>query len=68
MTSEEDYTIYKEAPSQAKAEIRNSKRRYEHKLAFNITQDSQSCYAFVRSKQNVQDNVGHLDGSDEIIK
>ena len=34
--SEEDYAIYKEALNQATAEIRNSKRSYEQKLAFNI--------------------------------
>ena len=50
--SEEDYAIYKEALNQATAEIRNSKRSYEQKLAF------------VRSKQKVQDKVGPLEGSD----
>ena len=34
--SEEDYSIYKEALNQATAEIRNSKRSYEQKIAFNI--------------------------------
>ena len=62
--SEEDYAIYKEAPNQATAEIRNSKRSYEQKLAFNIKHDSKSVYAYVRSKQKVQDKVGPLEGSD----
>ena len=62
--SEEDYTIYKEAFNQATAEIRNSKRSYEQKLAFNIKHDSKSFYAYVRSKQKVQDKVGPLEGSD----
>ena len=62
--SEEDYAIYKEALNQATAEIRNSKRSYEQKLAFNIKHDSKSCYAYVRSKQKVQDKVGPLEGSD----
>jgi len=50
--SEEDYTIYKEALNQAKAEIRNSKRSYEQKFAFKIKQDSKSYYAYVLSKTN----------------
>ena len=62
--SEEDYSIYKEALNQATAEIRNSKRSYEQKIAFNIKQDSKSFYAYVRSKQKVQDKVGPLEGSD----
>ena len=43
--SEEDYSIYKEALNQATAEIRNSKRSYEQKIAFNIKHDSKSFYA-----------------------
>ena len=62
--SEEDYAIYKEALNQATAEIRNSKRSYEQKIAFNIKHDSKSFYAYVRSKQKVQDKVGPLEGSD----
>ena len=62
--SEEDYSIYKEALNQATAEIRNSKRNYEQKIAFNIKHDSKSFYAYVRSKQKVQDKVGPLEGSD----
>ena len=61
--SEEDYAIYKETLNQATVEIRNSKRN-KQKLAFNIKHDSKSCYAYVRSKQKVQDKVGPLDGSD----
>ena len=45
--SEEDYSIYKEALNQATAEIRNSKRSYEQKIAFNIKHDSKSFYAYV---------------------
>ena len=62
--SEEDYTIYKQTLNQATAEIRNSKRNYEHKCAFDIKHDSKRFYAYVRSKQKVQDNVGPLKGSD----
>ena len=62
--SDEDYSIYKEALNQATAEIRNSKRSYEQKIAFNIKHDSKSFYAYVRSKQKVQDKVGPLEGSD----
>ena len=34
------------------------------KIAFNIKHDSKSFYAYVRSKQKVQDKVGQLKGSD----
>ena len=63
-STEEDYAIYKEALNQATAEIRHSKRSYEQKIAFNIKHDSKSFYAYVRSKQKVQDKVGPLEGSD----
>ena len=62
--SEEDYAIYKDALNQATAEIRNTKRSYEQKLAFNIKHDSKSFYTYIRSKQKVQDKVGPLEGSD----
>ena len=52
---EEDYGIYKEALNQATAETRNSKRSYEQQLASNIKHNSKSFYAYVRSKQKVQD-------------
>ena len=65
--SEEDYSIYKEALNQATTEIRNSKRSYEQKIAFNIKHDSKNLYVYVRNKQKVQDNVGSREGSDENI-
>ena len=34
------------------------------KIILNIKRDSKSCYAYVRSKQKVQDKVGPLKGSD----
>ena len=40
--SEEDYVICNDALNQATAEIRNSKRSYEQKLAFNIKHDTKS--------------------------
>ena len=49
---EEDNAIYKEALNAATTEIRQSKRSYEQKLACNIKNDSNSFYAYVRSKQN----------------
>ena len=60
---EEDYAKYKEALNAATTEIRQSKRSYEQKLACNIKTDSKSFYAYVRSKQNVQDKVGPLEDS-----
>ena len=60
---DEDYAKYKEALKAATTEIRQSKRSYEQKLACNIKNDSKSFYAYVRSKQNVQDKVGPLEDS-----
>ena len=45
------------------AEIRQSKRSYEQKLACSIKNGSKSFYAYVKSKQNVQDKVGPLEDS-----
>ena len=56
-----DYDAYKEALNVATNEVRKSKRNFEHKLAQHIKSDSKSLYAYVRSKQNVQDGVGPLD-------
>ena len=36
---------------------------YRCELAYNIKNDSKSFYAYVRSKQNVQDKVGPLEDS-----
>ena len=60
---DEDYAKYKEALNAATTEIRQSKRSYKQKLACNIKNDSKSFYAYVRSKQNVQDKVGPLEDS-----
>ena len=60
---EEDYANYKEALNAATTEIRQSKISYEQKLACNIKNDNKSCYAYVRSKQNVQDKVAPLEDS-----
>ena len=60
---DEDYAKYKEALNAATTEIRQSKRSYEQKLACNIKNDSKSFYAYVRSKQNIQDKVGTLEDS-----
>ncbi len=55
-----DYEVYKEALNAAMNEVRKFKRNFEHKLAQNIKSDSKSFYAYVRSKQNVQDEGGPL--------
>ena len=57
---DDDYANYKEA---ATTEIRQSNRSYEQKLACNIANDSKSFYAYIMSKQNVQDKVGPLEDS-----
>ena len=56
-----EYEVYKEAVNAATTEVRKSKRNFEHNLAQNIKSDSKSCYAYVRSKQNVRDKVGPLE-------
>ena len=60
---DEDYANYKETLNAATTDIRQSKISYEQKLASNIKHDSKSFYAYVRSKQNVQDKVGPLEDS-----
>ncbi len=60
--------VYKEAINATTNEVRKSKRNVELKLAKNIKSDSKSFYAYVRSKQNVRDKVGHLeDNAGDII-
>ena len=59
--TDKDDDAYKEALNAATNEVRKSKRNCEHKLAQNIESDSKSFYAYVRSKQNVRDNVGTLE-------
>ena len=49
---DEDYANYKEALNLATTEIRKYKRTFEKKLARNITNDSKSLYAYVRSKES----------------
>ena len=61
--NEENDNIYKEAFNQATAKIRNSKRSYENKLAFNIKHNCKGLYAYIRSTQTVQDKLGSLEGS-----
>ena len=63
-----DYDAYKEALNVTTNEVRKSKRNFEHKFAQHIKSDSKSFYAYVRSKQNVQDKVGPLkDNAGNII-
>ena len=54
------YANYKEALNLAITEIRKS-RTFEKKLAGNIKNDSKSFYAYVKSKQKVQDKVRPLE-------
>ena len=58
---DEHYEVYKESLNVATNEVRKSKRNFELKLAQNIKSDSNSFYAYVRSKQNVRDKVGPLE-------
>ena len=44
--------------------IKKHLTKLQLKLTFNIKHDSKSLYAYVRSKQKVQDKVGPLEGSD----
>ena len=66
--NDQDYVVYKEALNAATSEVRKCKRNFELKLAQHIKSDSQSFYAYVRSKQNVRDKVGPLeDNAGDII-
>ena len=58
---DKDYKVFKKALNEAKNEVRKSKRNFERKLAQNVKSDSKSYYAYVRSKQNVQNKVGPLE-------
>ena len=58
-----DYDDYKESLNAATNEVRKSKRNFEHKLAQHIKPDSKSFYAYARSKQNVRDKVGPVEGN-----
>ena len=58
---DKDYEVYKEALNAATKEVRKCNRNFEHKLAQNIKSDSNSFYAYLRSKQNVWDKVGPLE-------
>ena len=63
-----DYDAHKEALNAATNEVRKSMRNCEHKLEQNINSDSNSLYAYVRSKQNVREKIGPLeDNSGNII-
>ena len=57
---DEEYTNYKGALNAATIEFRKSKRSYEQKLACNIKNYSKRFYAYVRSKQNIQDSAGNI--------
>ena len=58
----EDYTNYKEALNLATTETK-FKRTFEKKWAGNIKNDSNNCYAYVRSKQKVRNKVGPLENN-----
>ena len=60
---DKDYDAYNEALKTATNDVKKSKRNFEYKLAQNIKSDSNSFYAYVRSKQNVRDKVGPLEGN-----
>ena len=65
--NDEDYTNYKDALNVATTESIQYKRSYEKNLPCNITNDSKNVYAYVRSKQNVRDNVVPLEDTAENI-
>ena len=58
---DKDYEVYKEALNAATNDVRKCKHNFEHKLTQHIKSDSKSFYAYLRSKQNVRDNVGPLE-------
>ena len=58
---DQDYEVYKEALNAGTNEVRKPMGHFEQKLAQNIKTESNSIYAYVRSKQNVRDKVGPLE-------
>ena len=60
---DEDYANYKEALNLATTEIIKHKRTFEKNWSGNIKNDSNSLYAYVRSKQKVRDKVGPLESN-----
>ena len=65
---DKDYEACNEALNAATNQVTKSKRNFEHKLVQHIKSDSKNFYAYVRSKQNVQDKVGPLkDNAGNII-
>ena len=54
---------YKEIVNAVATESRKSKRSYEQQLDCNIKKYSKSCYAYIKSKQNLRDKVGPLEGN-----
>ena len=63
----EDYTKCKDALKETTNEISESKRNFERKLAANIKEDSNSFFAYIRSKQKVKDVVGPLKDNDGLV-
>ena len=61
------YNRYKEVEANVKELIRDSVTRFEQKLGENIKSDPKSFYKYVRSKQQVKDNIGPLKGEDDEI-
>ena len=56
----EAFGAYRRAYRDANIEIRRSKRRFETKLAANITDDVKSFYAYVSSKRKAKPRVGPI--------
>ena len=56
---DKDYEVYKKILNAATNENSKSKRNFDHKLAKKLKSDSKSCYAYVRSKQNVRIRLYH---------
>lgn len=56
------FNRYKEVEAHVKQLIRDSVYHFEQRLGENIKQDSKSFYKYVKSKQQVKDNIGPLKG------
>ena len=62
--SNSDYLQYKKALNEATKQYKKAKKRFEHKIAVDISKNPRSFYAYVRSKTVAKEIVGPLRNAD----
>ena len=61
-----DLCEYKRVLNRATSEYKKDKYSFEKKLASNLKADSESFYAYVRSKSKTKTSVDHLKNGDRV--